>query len=141
MLKKRAQTPQGQAILKRLRYLLNGSDGESLPEARRSPDAPYGDKSQPIEQPDGALSFSTVAGFGFLHILTGDKKYADLSKQAMQLVLDGYRDRDGKARYLDDMPLVLRYLERTAARYRDLEPLARLLDGLHGRAPRVAQTF
>lgn len=49
--------------------------------------------------------------------------------------------RDGKARYLDDMPLVLRYLERTAARYRELEPLARLLDELHGRPTRVAQSF
>jgi aminoglycoside/choline kinase family phosphotransferase len=49
--------------------------------------------------------------------------------------------RDGKARYLDDIPLVLRYLERTAARYGELEPLARLLDELHGRAPRMAQSF
>jgi aminoglycoside/choline kinase family phosphotransferase len=49
--------------------------------------------------------------------------------------------RDGKPRYLDDMPLVLRYLERTAARYRELEPLARLLDAVHGRAPRMAQSF
>jgi aminoglycoside/choline kinase family phosphotransferase len=44
--------------------------------------------------------------------------------------------RDGKARYLDDMPLVLRYLERTAARYRELEPLARLLE-----PTRVAHSF
>lgn len=50
------------------------------------------------------------------------------------------RYRDGKARYLADMPLVLRCLERACARYRDLEPLARLLDDLHGRAPRVAQS-
>ena len=49
--------------------------------------------------------------------------------------------RDGKPRYLEDMPLVLRYLERTAARYRELEPLARLLDAVHGRAARVAQSF
>jgi aminoglycoside/choline kinase family phosphotransferase len=49
--------------------------------------------------------------------------------------------RDGKARYLDDLPLVLRYLERAASRYRELDPLARLLDELHGRAPRVVHTF
>ena len=49
--------------------------------------------------------------------------------------------RDGKARYLDDMPLVLRYLERAAGRYRDLDPLARLLAELHGREPRVVHTF
>jgi aminoglycoside/choline kinase family phosphotransferase len=49
--------------------------------------------------------------------------------------------RDGKSRYLADLPLVLRYLERTLARYRDLEPLARLLDEIHERAPRQAQSF
>jgi N-acetylmuramate 1-kinase len=49
--------------------------------------------------------------------------------------------RDGKARYLDDLPRVLRYLERAASRYRELAPLARLLDELHGRNARVMHTF
>ena len=49
--------------------------------------------------------------------------------------------RDGKARYLDDLPLVLRHLERAAGRYRELAPLARLLDELHEREPRVVHTF
>lgn len=49
--------------------------------------------------------------------------------------------RDGKARYLADLPLVLRYLERTVARYRRLAPLARLLDELHGRARQTGHTF
>ena len=49
--------------------------------------------------------------------------------------------RDGKARYLDDLPRVLRYLERAASRYRELAPLARLLDELHGRSARVMHTF
>jgi aminoglycoside/choline kinase family phosphotransferase len=49
--------------------------------------------------------------------------------------------RDGKARYLDDLPRVLRYLERAARRYRELAPLARLLDELHGRSARVMHTF
>ncbi|MGH8636563.1 MAG: aminoglycoside phosphotransferase family protein [Burkholderiales bacterium] len=49
--------------------------------------------------------------------------------------------RDGKARYLDDLPPVLRYLERAASRYRELNPLARLLDQLHGRTPRLVDTF
>jgi N-acetylmuramate 1-kinase len=42
--------------------------------------------------------------------------------------------RDGKAAYLDDMPRVLRYLHGACARYRPLEPLAALLDDLHGDA-------
>ncbi len=49
--------------------------------------------------------------------------------------------RDGKQRYLADIPLVLRYVERTAERYRELLPLASLLDALHGRGREVVHTF
>jgi hypothetical protein len=98
-LKERAKTPEGQAILKRLRATLNGGDGESMPPAMRKGDIPFGDKSNPIEQPLGCLSLSHPMGYGLLYQLTGDKKYADFAKECMQLMLDGYRDRDGKARY------------------------------------------
>jgi aminoglycoside/choline kinase family phosphotransferase len=40
------------------------------------------------------------------------------------------KHRDGKAGYVDDMPLVMRYLRRASARYRELDPLAALLDAL-----------
>ncbi|MEK6242916.1 MAG: phosphotransferase [Pseudomonadota bacterium] len=40
------------------------------------------------------------------------------------------RHRDGKQRYLADIPLVLDYLLATCRRYRELAPLARLLDTL-----------
>ncbi len=49
--------------------------------------------------------------------------------------------RDGKAAYLADMPLVMRYLRGACARYRDLEPLLALLDALEDRAPAVGCTF
>ena len=49
--------------------------------------------------------------------------------------------RDGKARYLADLPRVLRYVERACERYRELFPLADLLDRLHGRSREVAITF
>lgn len=98
-LRRRAQTPEGKAILDRLRRTLDGKDGTKLPDARRSPDPPHGDKSTPIQQPEGTLSISHPAGYGLLYQLTGDKRYAELGKQSMQLMLDGYRDRDGKARY------------------------------------------
>jgi N-acetylmuramate 1-kinase len=49
--------------------------------------------------------------------------------------------RDGKARYLADIPRVLTYLERAARRYREFAPLAALLDELHGRSHEVAHTF
>ena len=38
--------------------------------------------------------------------------------------------RDGKARYLEDIPRVLGYLRAACARYGELDALARLLDGL-----------
>ncbi len=49
--------------------------------------------------------------------------------------------RDGKVRYLADIPLVLDYLQRACARYRELGPLAALLDRLHERAPKTGYTF
>lgn len=49
--------------------------------------------------------------------------------------------RDGKERYLADIPRVLRYLQRATRRYREFAPLADLLDELHGRALEVAHTF
>jgi aminoglycoside/choline kinase family phosphotransferase len=44
------------------------------------------------------------------------------------------KHRDGKSAYVDDMPLVMKYLRRACARYRELDPLAALLDTLDERA-------
>ncbi len=49
--------------------------------------------------------------------------------------------RDGKDGYLKDVPRVMRYLRGACARYRDLAPLARLLDALEDRRPAVGYTF
>ena len=49
--------------------------------------------------------------------------------------------RDGKQRYLADLPIVLDYLNRACSRYRELGPLAALLDRLHERGAKVAYTF
>ena len=48
--------------------------------------------------------------------------------------------RDGKAGYLQDMPLVMRYLRGACGRYRELSPLLALLDALEDRAPAVGFT-
>jgi hypothetical protein len=98
-LKARAATPEGQAILARLRQLLDGGDGTGMPPAMRSGDGPHGDSSTPIAQPIGCLTFSHAVGYGLLWQLTGEARYADLGRRCTQLMLDGYRDRDGKARY------------------------------------------
>ncbi len=47
--------------------------------------------------------------------------------------------RDGKTGYLQDLPLVLRYLRHACGRYRELEPLLGLLDTLEDRSPAVGQ--
>ncbi len=49
--------------------------------------------------------------------------------------------RDGKAQYLDDLPLVLDYVRAVASRYAEFAPLLRLLDRLQGVARRDAYTF
>lgn len=49
--------------------------------------------------------------------------------------------RDGKRDYLADMPRVLAYLRRTCERYRELRPLARLLDRVENRQVEVGYSF
>jgi aminoglycoside/choline kinase family phosphotransferase len=49
--------------------------------------------------------------------------------------------RDGKDGYLADMPRVMAYLRRTAARYIDLKPLLNLLDELENRQEQTGYTF
>lgn len=49
--------------------------------------------------------------------------------------------RDGKSDYLNDMPRVMSYLLRTARRYRELRPLAQLLDRLEERPTAVGYSF
>ena len=49
--------------------------------------------------------------------------------------------RDGKDRYLRDMPLVMRYLRSACARYAELAPMLRLLDQLERRKPTAGFTF
>ena len=49
--------------------------------------------------------------------------------------------RDGKDGYLRDQPLVMRYLQETCARYRELAPLARLLDELEPVEKKAGYTF
>jgi aminoglycoside/choline kinase family phosphotransferase len=49
--------------------------------------------------------------------------------------------RDGKHAYLADMPRVMRYLRTAARRYRELDPLTRVLDTLEAPATTVGLTF
>jgi N-acetylmuramate 1-kinase len=49
--------------------------------------------------------------------------------------------RDGKNRYLDDIPLVLNYVVKTAHRYRDFGPLLALIERVDAQAVSSGFTF
>lgn len=93
-LRRRAATPDGQAILKRLRQQLNGSDGESMPTSFNPASRAYEDnKFKPVV---GTYTISHAAGFGFLYQLTGDVKYADLARQCVEKAFAGQRSVDDR---------------------------------------------
>lgn len=96
-LREKMKTPEGQAIVKRLKETLGG--GETMPAHHRPANAPFGDKTEPIELPFGAYTIGHAAGFGLLYQLTGEQKYADLGRKCFELAFEGVRDRDDKGRY------------------------------------------
>lgn len=49
--------------------------------------------------------------------------------------------RDGKDGYLNDMPLVMQYVRKTAYRYKEFSPLIRLLDTLDEKQTGIGYTF
>jgi hypothetical protein len=49
--------------------------------------------------------------------------------------------RDGKDGYLNDMPLVMQYVRKTAYRYKEFSPLIRLLDTLEEKQTGIGYTF
>jgi len=93
-LRERAKTPEGAAIVARLKTLLGG--GEAMPE-RVNPQTRAYEKNEPM--PEGTYSISHAAGFGLLYQLTGDRKYADLGRQCFEKAWEGVRDSDSEARY------------------------------------------
>ncbi|MCC5830968.1 MAG: hypothetical protein JJU36_16100 [Phycisphaeraceae bacterium] len=90
-LRRRAQAPEGQAILKRLREVLNGGDGRTMPgnmgHGPRGGDFAHAGAG-------GTFSISHVAGYGLLYQVTGDRHYADLGRRAMDAALAGHRGGD-----------------------------------------------
>ncbi len=97
-LRKKMDTPQGQAILRRLRYLLNGDDGETMTKIFSDATHAYmgGGYSNTVLKKPGAYTIGHAAGYGLLYQLTGDKKYAEFGKQCFEKALAGQRDRDDR---------------------------------------------
>jgi hypothetical protein len=89
-IREKAKTPEGQAIVKRLRKQLDGGDGTTLPKFGGAP--AKGEGAGAV----GIYSFSHVAGYGLLYQLTGEKKYADLGRQCMEKALEGTPNFDAR---------------------------------------------
>ncbi len=96
-IRKRAATPEGKAIVARLKRLLGG--GEAMPTSYNTAKAAY--TSDAYRQPIGTYTIGHAAGFGMLWQLTGDKKYADLARDCIEKGLAGQRDRDDRYSYRD----------------------------------------
>ncbi len=98
----RARTPEGRAIVERLKQCL-GSDGLMMTEKKNDMTSAYGKgggpKPRKQDWPVGTYSISHVAGFGMMYQLTGNKRWAELGKTAMEWAFKGVRDRDREARY------------------------------------------
>jgi hypothetical protein len=102
-LRQKMQSPEGMALLQRLRYLLNGSDGEGMPLAFNRADSAYaaGAKRNTVADTPGVYTFGHVAGYGLLYQLTGEQKYARWGKECFELALQGQRDRDDRYSWVD----------------------------------------
>ena len=99
-LREKAETPEGKAMVSRLRYLLNGSDGETMPLRYSNADEAY-DKDAERNLPAGTYTISHAAGYGLLYQLTGNRKYAEFGRQCFELALQGQRDRDDRYSWIE----------------------------------------
>jgi hypothetical protein len=94
-IKARARTPEGKAIIDRLRFLLDGASGDTMP-ANFNTNPPVNTGAKGPQQLPAVSTFTMghAAGYGFLYQLTGEKKHADLARQALDKFLSGTPDRD-----------------------------------------------
>jgi hypothetical protein len=95
-LKKRAATPEGARIVARLRRLLDGDKGTTLP-LKRNPLATGDDAGELLDAPVGSVfTLFHPVGYGMLWQLTGERAFADRAQEAAKLVIDGQSDRDAR---------------------------------------------
>ena len=92
-LRAKAETPEGRAILQRLRFLLDGRNGDGPPTALQTATRAYPGRPA-AELPAGALTIGHAAGHGLLYQITGDKRHAELGRECIERFIGGVRDRD-----------------------------------------------
>jgi hypothetical protein len=102
-LRSKMNKPEGEVLPSRLRELLNGGDGRSMPLFFNPADSAYtnGHYEQLVLDSAGVYTFGHVVGYGLLFQLTGDTLYADLGRQCFELALEGQRDRDDRYSWVD----------------------------------------
>ncbi|MFP4053912.1 MAG: hypothetical protein ACLFV7_08630, partial [Phycisphaerae bacterium] len=102
-LRAKANTPAGQAILKRLRYLLDGKNGTTMTDVFSPAKKAYtkGKYRQLVYDKPGVYTMSHAMGYGLLYQLTGEKKYADFGRQCFEKAFEGVRDRDDRYSWKD----------------------------------------
>jgi hypothetical protein len=98
-LRERADTPEGRVMVRRLREMLNGADGESLPGIYPKSKAAYEGLDKNL--PRGAYTLWHGAGYGMLYQLTGDAKYAAFGRDCVEKAFAGVRDRDDRYAFVD----------------------------------------
>lgn len=91
-LKRRAATKEGQYMIARLKALLGG--GEAMPTVFNPATAAY--EKNNFKPVTGNYSISHAAGFGFLYQISGDRKYADLARECVELAFKGQRNFDDR---------------------------------------------
>jgi len=117
-----ANTSEGKKIIQRLRYLLDGENGENMPRYRVEADKGLVDleKKEVImggkkiesevaithlddlkKVPVGTYTISHAAGYGFLYQITGDRRYADLGKKCFEWAFEGIRNADPRYSFRD----------------------------------------
>ena len=94
-LRAKADTPEGKAILARLRRMLDGADGETLAKNFNPTPPDNHDKSPNFPMGSTFTSWHGV-GYALLHTLTGEARYADLARKSLQLMFDGKMDIDNR---------------------------------------------
>ncbi len=97
----RAETPEGKAILARIRHLL-GNNGESYTTVKSPATKGYmlGERKVMTRYEPGCLTVGHAAGYGLLYQVTGDKKYAEFGLKAFEDYLKGVRDRDDRYSFM-----------------------------------------
>lgn len=97
-LKALAATPEGKRLIARLGKQLDGEDGLGMPIAENPNSGKQPDGAGAFEKkaPLGSYTYSHVAGYGMMYLLTGEKRYADLGKQCMEKAFEGTRDVDNR---------------------------------------------